>query len=42
MHENMPFTSSGDCSEQELELRNYDTLVTHNYTNIQNGHWTYI
>jgi len=38
MHENMPFTLSGNCLQQELELRNYDTLVTRNYTNMDIGH----
>jgi hypothetical protein len=38
----MPFSLLGDCSQQELELKNYDTLVTNNYANIHNGHWTYI
>jgi hypothetical protein len=34
MHKNMPFSSLHDYSQQELELRNYDTLVTGNYANI--------
>jgi hypothetical protein len=38
----MPFSLLGDCSQQELGLNNYDTLVTNNYANIHNGHWTYI
>ncbi len=38
MHENMPFALSGNCLQQELELRNYDTLVTRNYTNMDIGH----
>jgi hypothetical protein len=38
----MPLSSMGDYSRQGLELKNYDTLMTNNYTNIHNGHWTYI
>jgi hypothetical protein len=50
MHKNKPFSSSSDGSQQELELRNYDPLVTmqtytmdvgHTYDTKAQTQWTY-